>query len=112
MSKNTRRRGGGTRPTPTPSRSNAGRVPRQAEPVDEEPVNDERYLLTQRDLLILMITLIVGLLAAVVSGLTTAIQASPSLGFGPSVAVGIACGVVTLVVTGLVVANRLHKLVQ
>ncbi|MEV6815113.1 hypothetical protein [Micromonospora sp. NPDC051296] len=94
------------------SRSSSRRVPRQAEPVDDERTSNERYLLTQRDLLILMITLIVGLLAAIVTGLTTAIQAGPTLGIGPSVALGVAGGIVTLVLTGLVVANRLHKLVR
>lgn len=112
MSKNTTNRRGPARPAHAASRSSPGRIPRQAEPVDDGAANNERYLLTQRDLLILVITLIVGLLAAVVTGLTTAIQASPTLGLGPSIALGVACGVVTMVLTGLVVANRLHKLVQ
>ncbi|GAB3169145.1 hypothetical protein GCM10027259_00110 [Micromonospora palomenae] len=100
------------RPTSASNRSSARQIPRQAEPVDDETTSNESYLLTQRDLLILMITLIVGLLAAFVTGLTTAVQAAPTLGVGPSIALGVAGGVVTMVLTGLVVANRLHKLVR
>lgn len=112
MTKNAPSRRESARPVSASSRSSPRRIPRQAESVDDGATNHDRYLLTQRDLLILVITLIVGLLAAVVTGLTTAVQTNPALGFGPSIALGVACGVVTLVLTGLVVANRLHRLVQ
>ncbi|NJP35894.1 hypothetical protein [Micromonospora thermarum] len=95
-----------------PERGDSPHIPRQAKPVDDEAAENDTYLLTPRDLLILMITLIVGLLAAIVAGLTTAVQAAPAIGLGPAVALGIASGLVTLVVTGLLVAHKLHKLVR
>ncbi|MEV4465964.1 hypothetical protein AB0J51_20360 [Micromonospora echinofusca] len=112
MHKSTSSRRGPVNGTSGSGRSGSRPIPRQSKPVDDGPTRDERYLLTQRDLLILVITLIVGLAAAAVAGLTVAIQTGPALGLGPSIVLGVASGVVTLVLTGLVVANRLHKLVQ
>jgi hypothetical protein len=90
----------------------AQRVEQSNQSSGERAERNDGYLLTQRDLLILVITFIVGGLAAVVAGLTLAIQTAPDLGSGPAIALGIASGVVALVMTGLVVANRLHKLVR
>ncbi len=59
-----------------------------------------------------MITLSVGLPAASVAGLATVTQVSPALGLGPSIALGFASGIVTLVITGLAVARTLHQLVR
>ncbi|MGC4744658.1 hypothetical protein ACLQ28_03180 [Micromonospora sp. DT201] len=70
------------------------------------PGDDEgrAALLTVRDLVILAISLVVGLLSGCVSFLTVAAQAG--------VAAGAAAGVVALVLTGLVVATSLHRLLR
>lgn len=100
------------RPTSASDRKSSRLIPRQSEPVDDEPPCEERLHPIPIALLILMITLIVGLLPAVVFGLTAGLHASSALGLLPSIAVGVATAVVTLVLTGLVVANKLHKLVR
>ncbi|WP_328342188.1 hypothetical protein [Micromonospora sp. NBC_00421] len=97
---------------PSPSRVPLPRLSKERNRSGSRTGSEDRYLLTARDLLILLITSVVGLLAAVVSGLTVAMQTNEALGFSPSVALGIAAGVVALVTTALVVANKLHKLVQ
>lgn len=94
---------------------------RKARPCRQRPVrltpasdrnSSQLILVTPRVLLIPMVTLIVGLLPAVVVGLIAGLYASPALGPVRSIAVGVASGVVTLVLTGLVVATKLHKLVR
>lgn len=112
MPKSTSRRRRPARPASVSDYNSLQLIPRQSEPVDDEPPCEERVQLTPRALLILMITLIVGLLPAVVLGLIVSLHASSALGLLPSIAVGVASGVAVLVLTGLVVANKLDKLAR
>ncbi|MGA4728671.1 hypothetical protein ACPB67_14695 [Micromonospora taraxaci] len=75
-------------------------------------LDEHRYLLTERHLLILVIAFVVGLLAGVAAGVSVAVQAQASLGTGPCVLLGIASGLVTMTMASLAVAKTLHKLLR
>ena len=78
----------------------------------EDPDDRNPPLLSARELLILMISLLVGMMSGAVSGLTVAAQAVTALGSMAGVALGIIAGMVALVITGLAVATSLHKLLR
>ncbi len=59
-----------------------------------------------------MIAFVVGLMAGIATGLGLAVQTQAALGTGPCIALGITSGLVTMVMTGLVIAKSLHKLLR
>ncbi|WP_329106008.1 hypothetical protein OG792_34265 [Micromonospora sp. NBC_01699] len=69
-------------------------------------------LLSTRDLVILVISLVVSAMAGAVAGLTTTAQVGSASGNVDDVAVGITAGIVAFAVTGLVIATSLHKLLR
>lgn len=87
------------------------RSPERPPPSDGDrghPASQEHPLLSQRLLLILMIAIAVGLVAGTVTAVTVATTSNTTLGM----LLGFASGLVTLTLTSLVVATKLHKLVK